>query len=177
MICLPSDIGAMQVFGVAEKASFLWTGIKNFLGGWERAVVVDAGNFLGLITRGNGAILRPLLNKARIEAGGDGAHRGTELLDGFGVFKTERFAVALFGREPAGVNAGIEAEDEQCFGAVVGEVVVHVAIDADENRNDREQRRNADDHTEHGEKRAHFVLTQCGECHLRVFADMHAHPR
>ena len=73
------------------------------------------------------------------------------------------------------MNAGIEAKDEQGFGAVVGEVVIHVAIDAHENGDDGEQRGDTNDHAQHSEKRTHFVLTQCREGHLRVFADVHAH--
>ena len=80
-----------------KKRPALRPGIEDFLSGRKRAVVIDARNFLALITRGDGAVLRTVLNEAGIEACGDGANGRTELLDGFGIFKAESLAVALFG--------------------------------------------------------------------------------
>ena len=115
--------------------------------------------------------------KAREDAGGDGAHGGAELLDGLGVFEDERAAGAFFGREAAGVNTGIEAKDEEGVRAVVAEIGVHIAVDADEDGDDGEERGDADDDAENGEERAHFVFAQGGEGHVGVFAHVHAHGR
>ena len=75
------DIGAMLVFGFAEEAAGLGVGIEDFLGGRESPVVIDAGNFLATVARGDGATGGAVVFKARVNAGGDGANRGTEFTD------------------------------------------------------------------------------------------------
>ena len=117
----------------------------------------------------------PKLIKAREDADGDGANGGAELLDGFGVLESEHAAGAFFGGEATGVNAGIEAKDEEGVGAVIAEIGVHIAVDADEDGDDGEERGDANDDAENGEERAHFIFAQSGEGHLGVFAEVHAH--
>ncbi len=73
------------------------------------------------------------------------------------------------------MDAGIEAEDEESFRTVVGQVGVHVAVDANEDGDHGKKSGDADDHAENGEKGAHLVLTQSGESHPGVLADVYAH--
>ena len=167
----------MSIFSVAEEAALLRAGVEDYLVGGKGAVVVHAGNFLAEITGGDRAARGAEIVKAREDAGGDGANGGAELLDGFGVFEGEHAAGALFGGEATGVNAGIEAKDEEGVGAVIAEIGVHIAVDADEDGDDGEKRGDTDDDAEDGEERAHLVFAQGGESHEGVFAHVHAHGR
>src|SRR2546430_12884728 len=83
--------------------------------------------------------------------------------------------ISLIRTKPSGVDAGIEAEDEECFGAIVGQIRVHVTVDADEDGDHGKNSGNTDDHAEDSEKGAHLVLTKSTERHPSVLADVHAH--
>ncbi len=169
------DIGTMHVFRVAEEPADFRPGIENFLVGRKRPVVINPGDLLAEITGrdrpGAGTFICP----SWIETGGDSAHCGTQLPDGLGVFQGERFARAFIRTKSPGVDAGIEAENEEGFGAVVGQVSVHVSIDTNKDRDHGKNSRDADDHAENGEKGAHLILAQGSERHLSVLADVHAH--
>src|SRR5260370_21542727 len=165
----------MHVFGVAEKAPGSGPGIENLFVGGKRPVVINSRDFLATITGrdrpASGAFIRPpWINACR-----DRAHRGTELRDGLGIFERERFPRAFVWSESAGVDAGIEAEDEKGFGAVVRQIGVHVTVDADEYRDHGKKGGDADNHAKDGEKGAHLVLAQSDERHPGVLANVHAH--
>src|SRR5260370_1405837 len=105
----------MHVFRVAEKAPDLRPGVENFLVGGKRPVVINPRDFLAEITGGDRPASGAFVRKTRIEAGRDRAHRGTVLRDGLGILERERLPRAFVGSEPAGVDAGIETEDEKSF--------------------------------------------------------------
>src|SRR5260370_33999959 len=114
----------MHVFGVAEKAPGSGPGIESLFVGGKRPVVINSRDFLATITGrdrpASGAFIRPpWINACR-----DRAHRGTELRDGLGIFERERCPRAFVRGEPAGVDAGIEAEDERRCGAVATQTSV-----------------------------------------------------
>src|SRR5579864_9510629 len=69
----------------------------------------------------------------------------------------------------------IEFENEKSIWPKVAQKGVHVAINAHQDGHYREQRGDANDHAQHGEKGAHFVFTQRRERHLRVFSQLHVH--
>src|SRR5712664_617598 len=169
------DVGAMHVFRVAEEPPDFRPGIENFFVGRKRPVVVDSRNFLAEITGRDRPGARTFICPSWIETGGDRAHRGTQLSDGLGVFQGERFARSFVRTEPAGVDTGIEAEDEEGFRTIVRQIGVHITVDADENGDHGKNGGNADDHAENGEKGAHLILAQSGQRHLSVLADVHAH--
>ena len=169
------DIGAVSIFGIAKEAALPRAGVEDFLVGGKGAVVVNAGDFFAEIAGGDNTAGRAVFLKAREDAGADSTDGGAELLDSFGVFEDERAAGAFIRGETAGVDAGIETEDEQGVRAVVAEVGVHIAVDADEDGDDGEERGDADDNAEDGEERTHFIFAQGVEGHLSVFTDVHAH--
>src|SRR5713226_10585855 len=100
----------MQVFRVAEKAPDFRPGVENFFVRGKRPVVINPRDFLAEITGGDRPASGAFIRETGIEASRDRTHRGTELRDGFGIFERERFPRAFVGSEPAGVDAGIEAE-------------------------------------------------------------------
>src|SRR6266478_3441972 len=155
----------MHVFRVAEESPDFRPGIENFFVGRKRPVVINSRDFLAEITGrdrpGAGTFICP----SWIETGGDCAHRGTQLSDGLGVFQGERFARSFVRTEPAGVDSGIEAENEEGFGAVVRQVSVHVSIDTDK---DRDHGKNSGDANDHAEN-AQMALTTLRENKMRSF--------
>src|SRR6516165_7728331 len=120
------DVGALKIFRFVEEAAVVGVGVEDLFRRGESAVVIDAGNFLAAVAGGAGAAAWALFGESGQDLSGDGADVGTEIADGFRVFEAERLAHALIGGEAAGVNTGIETEDEQGFGPIVAEVGVHV---------------------------------------------------
>jgi hypothetical protein len=73
------------------------------------------------------------------------------------------------------VNSRVKTEDEKSFGTIVGQIGVHVPVDADKDGDHGKKSSDTNHHAEHGEKGTHLVLTKGSESHLSVFADVHAH--
>ena len=169
------NVGAMHVFRVAEEPPGPRPGIENLFVRRERPVVIDPRHFLAAIARGHRPASRTFIFPTGIDAGRDRANRRAELSDGFGVFQGERLARAFIGSQPAGVDAGIEAEDKEGFRSVVGQIGVDVTVDAHEDRDYGKKSGDTDDHAEDREKGAHLVLTKSTERHPSVLADIHAH--
>src|SRR5258708_13471164 len=165
----------MHVFRVAEEPPDFRPGSEELFVGREGRVVINARDFVAEITGRDGPGAGTFVCPSWIETGGDRAHCGAKLSDGIGVFQGERFARAFVGAKSAGVDARIEAEDEKSFGSVVGQIGVHVPIDADKDRDHGKNSGNADDHAENREKGAHLIFTQGCERRLSVLADVHAH--
>src|SRR6266513_3273021 len=165
----------MHVFGIAEESPDFRPGIENFFVRGKCSVVINPRDFLAEITGCDGSASGTFICPPWINTGGDCSHRGTELRDGLGILKRERLARPIIRTKPSGVDAGIEAEDKEGYRSVVGQIRVHVTVDADEDRDYGKNSGNTDDHAEDREKGAHLVLTKSTERHPSVLADIHAH--
>src|ERR1700733_15241771 len=161
----------MDILRFGEETTDRWNRIEDFFRFGESSRKIDASNFLVQIFSDDGRTRAQIID-ARNNADGNLADRGTQFLDRLAFFQREGLSRSLLGSQAAGVNAGIEPKNEERVGAVIRHDVVYVFVHAQENRDDGEQRGDADDDAENREKRAHFVFAQRRDRHAGVFIEL-----
>src|SRR5580704_1567954 len=90
-----------------------------------------------------------------------------------GIFARERLARPLFGAHAAGMDAHVEAKEEERVGTVIVQVSLNVAADAYQDRGDENHRCNADHDAQHGQERARLVVAHRIQGHPRIYAKVH----
>src|SRR3569623_1947985 len=75
---------------------------------------------------------------------------------------------------PHAGRLSLAGNDDEQIGANAHELFSDVILCALADRDQHDDRRDADDHTEHGEKRAHLVRCKCVECDAQVLEWIHA---
>ena len=147
--------------------------VVDVLIGGVGAAVVEVGDFVGAVARYPQR--RPLLVgiDARHNFHGDALDVRTLGQDRLGILQRERLAVALFRAHAPDADGNVPAEDEERVGAVVVQIALDVAADADQHRGDEDHGGDANHHAQHGQKGARLVLAHRLQRHPRIYAKVH----